>query len=449
MHWSRNRRLGHNKRQRGGLNKALPVQQRHLGRKPFNQKSGRNTPQKWKSGGRTARRSVPATLGANWEGTEQGTAPTGRMDRWLLMLTCCLVAIGILMVYSSSHLLSSRLYDGYSYRYLQIHIIACSIGLIGMLVVSYLPYRIYTLYANFFLILGFVGLLLVFVPFLGTGVQGAEGGRFNRWIRIGNFPVNIQPVEFAKIALVIHVANFVSRNPQRVKSFLNGVLPNVLILAAAFGLVASQPDFGSAFLLALTVCIVLFIGGIRITHALALAGAGGGLLGLLIIRDPYRLQRFSDYFAMLKSPDATNYQLTHSLSALEWGGLFGAGIDSSVMKIVRLPYPHTDFIFAVLGEEFGFLGTAGVTMLFMLFVWRGVHIARHASDLFGSLLATGITTLIGLQAFINIGVVTGILPTKGITLPFISYGGSSILFSLLGVGILLNVSRFSSFRAEN
>lgn len=372
----------------------------------------------------------------------------GRMDRGVIALTFTLIAIGILMVYSSSHLLSSRHYDGYSYRYLQIHIVACAIGLTGMFVASYLPYRFYARFANLFLILSFVGLLLVFVPSLSVSVQGAEGSRFNRWIRIGNLPVNFQPVEFAKIALVIHVAHFISRDPQRVKSLFNGVLPNMLIVGAAFGLVASQPDFGSAFLLAVTVCIVLFIGGIRILHTLALIGVGGGLLSVLIIRDPYRLKRFLDYFAMLKSPSATNYQLTRSLDALEGGGLLGAGIDSSLQKISRLPYPHTDFIFAVLGEEFGFIGAVAVTILFMLFIWRGLHIARSASDLFASLLATGITILIGLQAFINIGVVTGLLPTKGITLPFISYGGSSIVLSLVSVGILLNISRHTNSAKE-
>ena len=368
---------------------------------------------------------------------------SGRMDPVLIAFTFCLIAIGILMVYSSSHLLSSRHYDGYSYRYLQIHIIACILGLVGMFLTSYLPYRFYAKFANLFLILSFVGLLLVFVPTLSASVQGAEGGRFKRWINIG-LPINFQPVEFAKIALVIHAANFISRNPERLKSFFNGVLPNILIVAAAFGLVVSQPDFGSAFLLALTVCIILFIGGMRIWHVLMLAGAGGGLLSLLIIRDPYKLKRIMDHLAMLKSPDAANYHLTRSLDALEGGGLLGMGIDSSLQKISRLPYPHTDFIFAVLGEEFGFIGTLAVALIFMLFVWRGFYIARQASDLFGALLATGITTLIGLQAFINIGVVTGLLPTKGITLPFISYGGSSIVLSLVSVGILLNISRDSN-----
>ena len=382
---------------------------------------------------------------------ERGSLPQGgieKLDKGLSALTCLLLAVGILMVYSASHLLSSRIYDGYSYRYLQIHIIACVIGLVGMYVVSYIPYRFYTQHATKILILAFIGLALVFVPQLSSSVQGAEGGRFNRWIRLGPLPVNFQPVEFAKIALVIHVATFLSRYPERVKSLLNGILPNMLVLGAAFGLVAAQPDFGSALLLAATVCIVLFVGGIRIAHALLLAGGGIGMLTVLIVRDAYRLQRFIDYIALWKSPDAANYQLGHSLAALGSGGFLGVGIDNSALKIVRLPYPHTDFIFSVLGEEFGFIGTATITLLFMLFVWRGLHIARHADDRFGGLLAIGMTTLIGLQAFINIGVVTGILPTKGITLPFISYGGSSIVLSLVSVGILLSVSRSSVNRSS-
>ena len=160
-----------------------------------------------------------------------------------------------------------------------------------------------------------------------------------------------------------------------------------------------------------------------------------------IINNPYRLKRLTDYWASLQSPEATGYQLGRSLNALEWGGLFGVGIDGSSAKIDYLPYPHTDFIFAVLGEEFGFIGTASVTIIFMIFIWRGISIARRTQNRFGALLATGLAIIIGLQAFINIGVVTGLLPTKGITLPFLSYGGSSLVISLVCVGILLNISR--------
>ena len=208
-----------------------------------------------------------------------------------------------------------------------------------------------------------------------------------------------------------------------------------------FGLVAIQPDFGSAVLLAATAGCLLFVGGIRLSHTFVLIGVGGVLLAGFIISDPYRLTRLTDYWASLQSPEATSFQLGRSLDALKWGGLLGVGIVDSVAKINYLPYPHTDFIFAVLGEEFGFRGTAAVTIIFMIFIWRGISIARRTENRFGALFATGLTIIIGIQAFINIGVVTGLLPTKGITLPFLSYGGSSLVISLVSVGMLLNISR--------
>ncbi len=361
----------------------------------------------------------------------------GRVDTGLLAVTLCLVGIGILMVYSAGHVLSLKQY-GSNYHYLKIQAIACAIGLVGMGVASYIPYRFYEKHSNKLLFLAFVLLILVFTP-LGNSVRGAEGGRFNRWIVVKGF--RFQPVEFAKIALIIHTAHFLARNPERIKSLLNGVLPNVLIIGLLFALIARQPDFGSAVLLAATAGSLLFIGGIRLSHALMLIGAGGVLLAGFIISNPYRLTRVTDYWASLQSPDAASYQLGRSLDALKWGGLFGVGIDDSAAKINYLPYPHTDFIFSILGEEFGFIGGTTVIIIFMIFVWRGISIARRTENRFGALFATGLTIIIGLQAFINIGVVTGQLPTKGITLPFLSYGGSSLVISLVGVGMLLNISR--------
>jgi cell division protein FtsW len=361
----------------------------------------------------------------------------GRVDAGLLAVTLCLIGVGILMVYSAGHVLSEKQY-GSSYHYLKIQAIACAIGLVGMGIVSYIPYRFYEKYSNILLFMAFGLLILVFTP-LGTSVRGAEGGRFNRWISVAG--VQFQPVEFAKIALIIHTAHFLARNPERIKNLFNGVLPNILIIGLMFGLVAIQPDFGSAVLLAATAGSLLFIGGIRLSHTFMLIGVGVVLLAGFIINDPYRLTRLTDYWASLQSPEATSFQLGRSLDALKWGGLFGVGIDDSVAKINYLPYPHTDFIFAVLGEEFGFIGTASVIIIIMIFVWRGVSIARRTENRFGALFATGLTIIIGLQAFINIGVVTGLLPTKGITLPFLSYGGSSLVISLISVGMLLNISR--------
>lgn len=365
------------------------------------------------------------------------TTGTGKLDTGLLAVTLGLVGIGILMVYSSGHVLSYSQY-GSSYHYLKIQGIACALGIIGMIFASYIPYRFYDKYSNILLFLAFGLLILVFTP-IGTSVRGAEGGRFNRWITLAGF--QFQPVEFAKIALIIHTAHFLARNPERIKNLFNGVLPNILIIGLMFGLVAVQPDFGSAVLLAATAGCLLFIGGIRLSHMFMLIGTGGALLTVFIIRDPYRLTRLTEYWASIQSPDAASYQLGRSLNALKWGGLYGVGIDGSTAKINYLPYPHTDFIFSVLGEEFGLIGTTIVILIFMIFIWRGISIARRTEDRFGALFATGLTIIIGIQAFINIGVVTGLLPTKGITLPFLSYGGSSLVISLVSVGMLLNISR--------
>lgn len=365
------------------------------------------------------------------------TTGSGRVDTALLAVTLLLVGIGLIMVYSAGHVLSLMQY-GHNFQYLKIQTLACIIGLVGMGIASYIPYRIYEKYSNLLLFLAFVLLILVFTP-IGLGVRGAEEGLFRRWISVKG--INFQPVEFAKIALLIHIAHFLARKPERIKSFLNGVLPNILIIGLMFGLVAKQPDFGSAVLLAATAGCILFIGGIRLSHTFILIGGGIGLLAGFIFSSPYRLKRVTDYWATLQSPDAAGFQLERSIKALQWGGLYGVGIDDSSAKINYLPYPHTDFIFSVLGEEIGFIGAASVILIFMVFVWRGISIARRTEDRFGGLFATGLTLIIGLQTIINIGVVTGFLPTKGITLPFLSYGGSSLLISLVCVGILLNISR--------
>lgn len=365
------------------------------------------------------------------------TISSGRVDTGLLVVTLLLVGIGIIMVYSAGHVLSAKQY-GYNYRYLHIQAIACLIGLFGMGIASYIPYKLYEKHSTKLLILSFGLLLLVFTP-IGASVSG-DGSKFTRWIAVG--PIRFQPVEFAKIALIIHTAHFLAHKPERIKNLFNGVLPNVLIIGLMFGLVVMQPDFGSAALLAAAAGCLLFIGGIRIFHTLLLIGGGAALLTGYIISDDYRMKRITDYLQTLQSPDAVSYQLGRSLDALKWGGIKGVGLDHSTAKINNyLPYPHTDFIFSIVGEEFGFVGATVIIIIFMIFVWRGISISRRTENRFGALFATGLTIIIGLQAFINIGVVTGLLPTKGITLPFLSYGGSSLVISLVSVGILLNISR--------
>lgn len=342
------------------------------------------------------------------------------------------------MVYSSSNMLAYELYNENSFHYLKMQLIACMLGLVGMFVASYFPYQYYQRYAKLILLLSLIGLLLVFSP-IGHDVRSAGGIRFHRWIRVSGW--QFQPVELAKLGLIIYVSHFLISKHSQIRSFTRGVLPTILILSITFILLYKQPDFGSAVLLSLSVLVLLFVGGARPSQIVLIVGIACFFIYSSIQDDIYKMQRIQGFLSSLKFPYEGHYQVNQSLNALALGGLFGAGIGNSVFKLFHLPYPHTDFIFAILGEELGFVGVVCIIVLFMLLIWRGIHIAQHTTDAFGGLVAIGITTLIGLQTVFNIGVVTGMLPAKGITLPFMSYGGSSLLVSLFSIGILLNISR--------
>ena len=361
----------------------------------------------------------------------------GGIDHFLLFITFCLIAIGFVMVYSSSNGLAYELYNQDSLRFLKTQLIAGALGLIGLFIASYIPFRYYERFNKHILIISILGLVLVFSP-LGHDVSSETGKAFSRWVRIGKF--QFQPVELIKLAMVIYVAHFLSRKRDKIQSLIHGVLPSILILSIVFLLLYIQPDFGSAVLLGLVVVTLLFVGGARPSQIILLTGIACFFVYASIQHDSYKMDRILGFIDSLKSPDNTNYQLSQSLGALAHGSLLGEGIGKS-SHLWYLPYPHTDFIFTIIGEELGFIGGVCVIVLFMLFIWRGTHIALHVTDRFASLLAFGITILIGVQTIVNIGVVTGMMPTKGLTLPFISYGGSSLLVSLISIGILLNISR--------
>lgn len=367
------------------------------------------------------------------------------IDHVLLFLTLCLVAIGILMVYSSSSMLAYELYQEDSFRYLKVQLVASVLGFIGMMCASRLPYQYYERHAKKILVLSLIGMLLVFSP-IGYSVRSVTGSEFSRWLRIGG--AQFQPVEVAKLGLIIYICQFLQQKRNRIHTFVRGMLPGLLILTIAFLMLFKQPDFGSAVLLCGVVLVLLFVGGARVWPIVFLGVFALGLFYVAILLDPYKLQRFQDYIQSLRSPYSGSYQVSLSLNSLALGGVLGSGVGDSIYKLFYLPYPHTDFIFAIIGEELGFLGCLVVILLFMLLIWRGIYIARRVKDRFAGLLAIGITTLIGLQALVNIGVVAGILPTKGITLPFISYGGSSLLASMVCIGILLNISRKVNMKIE-
>ena len=362
--------------------------------------------------------------------------PRGRIDYFLLFITLCLVALGIAMVYSSSNMIAYEKYNGDSFHFLKTQLMACAIGLIGLAIASskYLPYKYYRQWAIYLLFFAALLLLLAYSPL------GHKIGGFKRWVKICK--MQFQPVELAKLALIIYVAWFLSNNGDKIRR-MRYVLLSVSVLFIFFLLIFFQPDFGTAVLISTVVFLILFIGGARLSQIIILGLIAGFFLYLAIYSNEYRLQRWEAFWNNSSDvPERVkNYQLWQSKNALAAGGIPGIGIGNSVYKLFYLPYPHSDFIFSIIGEELGFIGAIVVIALFMALVWRGFYISLHVKDTFGSMLALGISVLFGLQTIVNIGVVVGLLPTKGLTLPFISAGGSSLMMSLITMGILLNISK--------
>ena len=276
--------------------------------------------------------------------------------------------------------------------------------------------------------------LLVLVLFIGTGT-----GSVHRWIRIMGF--NLQPSELAKLVMVNYVAVYLANKRDGARKFFTGLLPILVITAVQFVLIMLEPDFGTAVSLVFSVLVVLFAGGVHLGQLVFVGMLSAPVLAYLLIMKEYRMKRIFAFLDPWSDPTDTGWNVIQSLLAIGSGGLFGLGLGRSRQKFSYLPEHHTDFIFAILCEELGFLGGAAVILLFFVLAWRGLRIAMRAPDLYGTLLAIGITSMIAFQALLNIGVVTGSLPVTGIPLPFISHGGSSLLVSLTGIGVLLNISR--------
>jgi cell division protein FtsW len=354
------------------------------------------------------------------------------------MATVMLLSIGIIMVYSASQVTAAERLDD-TFYYLKKQMLWAIIGVLAMISVMNIDYWRYKKLAAPCLIVAFVLLIAVVLPGVGKSVKGAQ-----RWLGVGMF--TFQPSEIIKLALVLFMAWGLSRARDNIKIFSRGLLPYLVILALACGLILLQPDLGTAVAAAGTVYVMFFAAGARGKHLSYLALSGLGAVGLAIALEPYRLKRFLAFLNPWADPLGSGFHIIQALYALGSGGLFGAGLGKSHQKYFYLPEQHTDFIFAVLGEELGFIGGALVILLFILFIWRGFKIALCSPDPFASLLAVGITSMIGLQAVINIGVVTSSLPITGIPLPLLSFGGSSLVFTLIGIGILLNISRYITSR---
>lgn len=353
-------------------------------------------------------------------------------DVYIFFTTLLLILVGLIMIFSSSAILAQETY-GNSYYFLKKEIIFIIVGMILLLTTKTISYKFYG--KVIYLILGatLFLMLLTFIPGLSHSAKGAT-----RWISLAGF--TFQPSELTKLTVVIFAAYMISKKQEKITSFAYGLLPLLLIVGLFVGLILLQRDLGSVFVLSAVLFIMLFVAGSRIIHLALLVLASLPGIYFLIFSVQFRRQRILAFLDPWKYQQDFAYQIIQSFTAFNSGGLTGVGLGESKQKLFYLPEAHTDFIFSILGEEFGMIGVVAVAGLFLFLVARGLKIALKTKDSFGMYLALGITCLLGLEAFINFGVVMGILPTKGLALPFISYGGTSLLVSMIAVGILLNVS---------
>ncbi|MCR3921515.1 MAG: stage V sporulation protein E [Firmicutes bacterium] len=355
-------------------------------------------------------------------------------DFILLFTTMTLLAIGIVMVFSASYYVLLERTD--PYFHLRRQVMWATLGLAGMLFFSNYDYWKLKRWTNITLLASVVLLVAVFIPGLGLEIYGAR-----RWIEVGGFTA--QPSDFAKLSLILFAAAYLSRKDIRVQNFKEGPLPVLVILGIFFAIIMKQPDLGTAVAMAAAVMVVIFVAGMPIYQIFLIGSAAIPMVFYLIYSEPYRLQRLMSFRDPWADPLDTGYQIIQSLYAIGPGGLFGVGLGQGRQKMHYLPEPHSDFIFAVIGEELGFIGASSILILFFLLFWRGFKIALSAPDAYGSLLATGITSMIGIQTLMNIGVVTGSIPVTGINLPLISSGGSSLFFTMCSIGVLLNISKYT------
>jgi cell division protein FtsW len=356
-------------------------------------------------------------------------------DLVLLFLTLALIGIGLVMLYSSSSIMAQERF-GDSMYFVKRQIVFALLGLAVLIVSKNLPYVLYRRLVYVILGVTLLSLIIVLLPQVGHRVGGAR-----RWLRLG--PISIQPAEFAKLALIIYMSYSVAKKKERLRELSVGYAPHLLVSAVFIGLVVMQPDLGTAITFAVLTFLLLFVAGVRLRYLLATGFAVVPLLALAIAQKGYRLERFLAFLNPWRDPSDTSFQLLHSLLALGSGGPIGVGLGSGQQKLFYLPEPHTDFILAVIGEETGIFGISVVLLLYALLIYKGVKIALRAPERFGTYLAFGLTLAVGLQAFINSAVVMGLLPTKGLPLPFISYGGSSLITNLLAMGILMNINSYA------
>jgi len=354
-------------------------------------------------------------------------------DLGIIISVVFLISMGMLMVYSTSSVFALEKYGDPNY-FLKRHALYLSLGLLSMFVMMKINYRYLRKIVYPAFIFGILMLVLVHIPGIGKEVSGAR-----RWIEIGHW--TFQPSEIAKFILVLYLAHSLTKKKDKIDTFMVGFVSHLLIAGVYILLVLLEPDFGMAVTLVVVLFGMLFIGDVKIKYLAPLGVSSIFLLGLAVITESYRMNRVISFLDPWKDPLGSGYQVIQSFVALGLGGITGSGLGDSTQKLFFLPQAHTDFIFSIIGEELGFIGILSVIIGFGFLLIRSLRVAIRASDLFGCYLVFGCILLITIQAGINMAVAVGLFPTKGLTLPFISYGGTSLVSSLGAVGLILSVSK--------
>lgn len=344
-----------------------------------------------------------------------------------------LLCLGIVMIYSSSGIYAKQNL-GDDLFFLKRHLFFLGASLVAMIVTMRIDYRMLQKYAKPLILFSLFLLILVLIPGIGKTSFGAR-----RWFHMG--PINFQPSELTKLTMILYVADFLARKDRKITRFWEGFVPLITVLGVICLCIVRQPDLGNSVLIAMITLIMMFIAGARFIHLATLSALTLPVLYLLVVRVPYRLKRIIAFINPWEDAQGIGFQLSQSQIALGSGGLLGVGLGKSMQKLFYLPAAHTDFILSIIGEELGIVGTLCVTMLFAAFIFQGMRIIKRTTDPFGYYVAIGIMAMLGLQSVVNIGVSIGALPTKGLPLPFISYGGSALIFNMIAVGLLLNISR--------
>ncbi len=374
------------------------------------------------------------TLALPWSQTSQRSGKQRvAADHTLLAVTMILALVGLVMVFSASAIVAGSRFQDPGF-FLKRQIAWLVFGLLLMHLASRIDYTFWEKLSIPMVACMLLLLIMVLLPSLGVAAKGAR-----RWLRVGF--ISVQPAEMVKLVAVVYMAAYLTKKGDKITLFREGLLPALIVIGLLSGLVLLEPDLGTVVVLGLVTVGMCFLAGARLSHLLALGLCAIPVVLVLVLGSSYRRQRLMTFLAPWKDAADGGFQITQSFLSFGSGGSFGVGLGEGKQKLYFLPEAHTDFVLALVGEELGLIGTATVILLFVFFVWRGFQIAARARVPFGRYLGMGITLLIGSQALVNAAVVTGLLPTKGLTLPFVSYGGSSLVVSLIGVGILLSISR--------